>query len=362
MRKCFIVVGLYLSMQYGAFGQELKYDDWTVDVSKVINQSQRIRSFVDQTEAGFDFYYLIQQRDGSDLRIDSDEVFFSDIAQPDVESEGFIRFVDKDTQLVGLLNEYGEVVIPPSYTAMTAVQNGIIAALVDGEKVNIGHEGDSHWILVGGETILINTQNDLLVKDFKEPDMELDYYSLQVLDSPIANVNYDSFLGVNGRYYNFLNLEKVFKSFVLETFLPSTTTTKWQQFLSDKVVIKIELDNGNIGDYIQVDKKKLLTKYSSKLAEIFKSGRASGAGLNWQRLILDLDSWSAYVDMDQIEAKKQHLYFNNDGTWKRELYPNFELTIKEDVGEQTRSNHFEFYRNIDGDLVLHRISLRYNTF
>lgn len=363
MRKYIIAFSTFLFVHSFVSAQVLTYaNNRKVDVSKVMNPTQRIRSIVDELETGYDMYYLIQQRDGTDLKVERKQVFFCDIAQPDVASEGFIRFVDNDTQLVGLLNEYGEVALPAMYTALTNVQNGVIVALVDGSRENIGSKGDAHWVLVGGDTVLLNTKNEILVRNFSEPNMELDYYSMQITNTPIQDINYNSYLGVNGQYYNFLNLEKSFRSFVIEEFLPSTKSDAWHSYLSDNVEVNIEIKNNAIGDYIHVGKKELLTDYKSKVTKAFEVGRKQVAAGHSDELKLSVDNWSGYVDEATVKPDELNLYFNADQTWREELFPLFELIVQEKKDGQQRNNHFDFYRDINGKMVLYKTTIRSNFF
>lgn len=66
--------------------------------------------------------------------------------------------------------------------------------------------------------MLIDKNNNVLIDSF-DPSAELDLYSLQTNDVPPDIPFTESFMGVNGKYYNFINVEKHFRNWLFETLL-----------------------------------------------------------------------------------------------------------------------------------------------
>lgn len=361
MYKYIIGISTFLLGSSSVFSQEIDYGSGRiVDISPYITSSHRIRTIMDDTEEGISTYYLIQKEDGSDLRVESNQVFFYDVGAPDFESEGYIRFKDKETNLVGLFNDKGEVAIPANYIALSRVHNGMLYALVDAEVKNIGRGGDVHNVYVGGKTVLLNTSGKVIINDMLEPNVLLDMYSLQITDKPTQDKSYISLLGLEGQYYNFLHLENYFEQFIKDVFLPSTKSKEWLKFLDEKTIVNIEIANENIGDYEVGGREELLTKYKKKVAKVFKLAREQSNKKH--EVMCVVDNWGGYVDDGQISEEDFNIYYNDTNEWREALFPMFELIIKENKNGKQRNNHFNFYRDKMGTLVLHRITIRTNYF
>ncbi|MDR1888768.1 MAG: WG repeat-containing protein [Zoogloeaceae bacterium] len=134
----------------------------------------------------------------------------------DCESEGFIRFRRRDTDKVGLFDRSGDIAIPADYDEMSRVTNGMVAALQDSRKIIHGE----HYSRSGGKSMLLDTQNRVLVTPFVERLLyELDFTDLTISDTPDPAPERVNLQGVDGRYYAFAHLEKSFRRW-LETALP----------------------------------------------------------------------------------------------------------------------------------------------
>lgn len=349
----FIGVGVFLYQQYFGEGNQ-----GYPRKPKVVVDSERIRTFVDETDEGLDIYYLIKKEDGTDLRVDN--VYYYDVVAPDYASENFIRFRDDKQEFVGLYNDKGEVVIPPTYSALSKVHNGVLYGLKDAVKDNIGRNGDRHSIFLGGTTVLLNTKGEVLIEDMDTPNNALDMFSLKITEEPIVDSYYKSFKGVNGKYYNFVELERYFEDFVKTEFLPTTVDDSWEKYLSPLVVTDIEIKNENIGDYMRYTKKEMLGSQKAKVVKPF--GLALSTQPDVVKITYDSSSWGMYVEDEAIDEKEKKIYYNKEGEWRYEEYPVFELNIKEVVGSQTRSNHYDFYRNKEGGMTLSKITIRANLY
>ncbi|MEK6451836.1 MULTISPECIES: hypothetical protein [unclassified Myroides] len=361
MFKKIIGVYLFLLGSFSVFGQEIIYSTGkVVDISSCIASSNRIRTIMDDNEEGISTYYLIQKDDGSDLVIDQEQVFYYDVGAPDFESEGYIRFRDKQTNLVGLYNDKGEIVLSPIYTSLSRVHNGVLYALSDAKVRNIGRGGDEHIVFEGGKTRLIKPDGTVLINEMLAPNVVLDMYSLSITEQPMQDERYMSLLGVNGKYYNFLNLESYFKRFVEEDFLPKSKGEEWLDFTNENTIVNIELNNGSIGDYEVGKGGVLLRKYEKKLKRLFKlvdQRRKDSIKFSYR-----VDNWGGYVDDGQIDIEDFGVYYNTTNEWREELFPMFELILKEENKGKYRNNHFDFFRDKKGELVLYRITLRSNYF
>lgn len=136
----------------------------------------------------------------------------------DCESEGFIRFRGKQ-ELVGLLNGKGKVVIPAEYNWMENVTNGVMPVLKGATKEYLDEE---HPTFKGGQRLLIDTKNKVLIKNF-EPDHTINLYSMKVGNSPEKDSMWQNFKGVNGKFYCFIDFEKEFECWFKKEFLKQNT-------------------------------------------------------------------------------------------------------------------------------------------
>lgn len=357
------IIGAYLFLlgSLSVFGQKIIYSTGkVVDISSCIASSNRIRTIMDDNEEGISTYYLIQKDDGSDLVINQEQVFYYDVGAPDFESEGYIRFRDKQTNLVGLYNDKGEIVLLPIYSSLSRVHNGVLYALSDVKVRNIGRGGDDHIVFEGGKTRLIKPDGTVLVDEMLEPNKVLDMYSLSITDQPIQDECYSSLLGVKSKYYNFLNLERYFKKFIEEEFLPKSKGKEWLDFTNENTIVNIEIDNGSIGDYEVGKGGALLSKYDRELKRLFKL--VDQVGEESIKLSYGVDNWGGYVDDGQIDIEDFVYYYNTTNVWRRELFPMFELIVKEENQGKYRNNHFDFFRDKKGEMVLYKITLRGNFF
>lgn len=361
MYKYIICIGAFLLGSSSVFSQEIDYGSGRiVNISPYITSSHRIRTIMDDTEEGVSTYYLIVKEDGSDLKVESSQVFYYDVGTPDFESEGYIRFRDKDSKLVGLLNDNGEVAIPAIYISLSRVHNGMLYGLIDAEVKNVGNAGDVHNVYIGGKTVLLNSSGEVIINDMLEPNVHLDMYSLQKTETLVKDSNYISLLGVDGQYYNFLHLENYFKQFIKDQFLPKTKTNDWHEFLNTKIFVNVEIANENIGDYEIGGTNELLGKYKKKVEKVFKLARDNSKEKS--ELMCVVDNWGGYVDDGQINQEDFNIYYNDSNDWREALFPMFELIVKENKEGKQRNNHFNFYRDKSGKMVLHRITIRANYF
>lgn len=161
-------------------------------------------------------YYL--NKSGKKFGLDSLFIFDN---RTDCESEGFIRFSDYKTNNIGMFNKNGKIVIPANYNALTAVRNGLVIALKNAEKDywhKDDHDGCNHFSWIGGQTILIDTLNNILIDNFTY-EKPLNLFSIEKNKRPHSSVIRTSFLGTNGTYYSFVDFKKEFEEWFKKEFL-----------------------------------------------------------------------------------------------------------------------------------------------
>ncbi|NVK64596.1 MAG: WG repeat-containing protein [Flavobacteriales bacterium] len=178
-------------------------------------------------------YYLTKSGD----TFGHDRLYFNEAGSVDCESEGYIRFTDKNGQ-VGLYDGSGEVVIPAIYNELSTVQNGLLWAKKDADKIY--DEGDSSiFYFINGQRLLLNTKGEVLISDFNTADYnpfdEIDPYSMQISREEYPDTTKFSILGENGVYYTFSNFKQHFEEW-LDTFLVNNLTrSKFEEVVADQI-------------------------------------------------------------------------------------------------------------------------------
>lgn len=172
----------------------------------------------ENTDSSYQSYYLL--KDGRRVGIDS--VFMFDFTY-DCESEGKILFVDTKKNRVGFLGKNGKAIIPAIYNAATPFRNGLSTALKNAKRKCWDENEDTlnceHWLWVGGETVLINDKNEILVDSLTADIRNLNWYSLKINEQNTDTTSWTSIKGNNGNIYSFLNYEKEFKKWFHLKFL-----------------------------------------------------------------------------------------------------------------------------------------------
>ena len=104
-------------------------------ISFIIAQRfDNIMAVIEDKNETYEQYYLLK----SGKKVGHNTLYISDNT-PDCESEGYIRFEDKKSELIGMFNSKGEVAIPAQYNALRPMHNGLIVALKGAKK-----EYDNH--------------------------------------------------------------------------------------------------------------------------------------------------------------------------------------------------------------------------
>jgi len=183
----------------------------------------------EEVDGKWESYYFTK----SGKKFGKDSIFFTDEAQYDCESEGFIRFMrveKKDNDIhykyAGMFNRNGNVVAPAKYNDLSRVRNGMMIALEGAEKECLDRDCE-HYKFVGGRDMLIDTLGNILVDNFSSDGMRyLNFYSLQKTAIPHADTIRESFSATDGSYYSFINYEKEFNQWLQNDLLVNLTPEK----------------------------------------------------------------------------------------------------------------------------------------
>ncbi|WP_286967853.1 hypothetical protein [Flavobacterium sp. UBA4854] len=290
----------------------------------IAQKFENIMAVSEEVNGKWNSYYLTKQ--GKIVGADSLYVFDNG---PDCENEGYIRFKDRKTDKMGIFNSEGKIVISAQYSNLTKVRNGIISALKDAEKQQDGE----HFFWKGGKEFLIDINNKILIEDFAYND-NLNFYSAEKSKEPNKDPIRESFLGVDGQYYSFINFEKEFKHWLENTLLKDLSKANLEKHSFDKITYWKEPDG-----WIHATKTKFInqnyTYLKLKLQEL-KNPKTdyfiSSGGLN--QFIFESDEYD--------------IYFNNCNESKDWIYPTMDIVINPKNKTDRGQDHFEFLRTENG--------------
>lgn len=257
----------------------------------------------------------------------------------DCESEGFIRFRDKETGNVGMFDRNGTIAIPALYNELTRVRNGMIIGLKNAQKEhakNDNHTGCDHSGWKGGEEVLLDTLNTILVENFNYDD-SINFFSLEKSNTPSNDTIRKSFLGKNGTYYSFIDFEKEFKQWISKVLVKDLT--KEELINISYQTITWESKDG----WAKTKREKLITDNF----EVLKNGLLETTNPKTNYFISS-DGLNQFM-YDEPEFDK---YYNNCGESKDWMYPTLTLIINNRVKKDLQQNHYEFLRTDNGYKLL----------
>lgn len=269
-------------------------------------------------------YYLTKQA----KVIGRDSLYIFDNA-PDCENEGFIRFHDSKTDKMGIFNGEGKIIIPAVYSSLSKVRNGMAYALKDAEKKKDGE----YFFWTGGDDFLIDIQNNILIENFLYND-DLNFYSLEKSKQPSKDETRDSFLGVDGFYYSFINYEKEFKHWLKNILLSDLSKANLEKHSFDKISYWRESDG-----WLNESKTKFIDQNHAylklKLQEL-KNPKTD--------YFVSTNGLNPFI----FESKEHERYFNNCNESKDWKYPVKNVVINPKNKTYLKQDHLEFLRTENG--------------
>lgn len=271
-------------------------------------------------------YYLTKK--GKVVGRDSLYVFDN---SPDCENEGFIRFTDGKTDKMGIFNGDGKIVIPAVYNVVSKVHNGMISVLKDAKK-----ERDplgEHFFWSGGKELLIDLNNKILIDNFKS-DNNLNYYSVEKTATPTKDQTRESFRGVDGQYYSFINYEKEFKNWLKNTLLSDLSQANLEKHSFDTITYWKEPDG-----WLNASKSKFIAQnyiYLKLKLEELKNPKTD--------YFVSFNGLNPFI----FESDDYRIYFNNCNESKDWIYPTMDIVINPKKQTDHGQDHFDFVRTDNG--------------
>jgi hypothetical protein len=276
---------------------------------------------------GYQGYYLTK----SGKIVGRDSLYTFDNAT-DCENEGFIRFRDKATEKVGLLNKNGVVAIPAIYNELSMVSNGVLTGLIGATKIPDEHTGCNHYTYKGGKNVLIDTTNNVLIENLNLK-YELNFYSLLKTSQPVSNPVRVNFKSENGEYISFIDYQKEFEQWLRSTLLNNLTIEDLLASSYSKVTFNSR-ENDN-----QESKETFINTNFKLLKKHFQLSDSKGGSYE-----VFNEGLSAFIHYTSGFEK----YFNNCGESNYAKYPVKILVINYNDGKDTQQDRFDFLRTDEG--------------
>ncbi len=280
-------------------------------------------------------YYLL--KDGRQIGEDSLYTFDT---KPDCESEGSIRFRDKQSGKIGYFDRNGQVMIAAQFDAAEPFRNGVAWVLRDATRFcydDVAAVECEHYGFKGGQKLLIDRRGEVLVEGFATDNLDtLDWYSLTVGDQPPSDARRVSFKGVNGRYYSFIDIEKEFTAWFAESFLPHLDTASLQA--NSYHTVWRGVSDQPLNDWVRV-RGKSAADYVPALRKHLAALRISGE----YGVMLLTRPWP-------FDAKRNPGYFDGCGNfayWKTPQVSAME-NLNRGVFEPDKHASFDFVRTKNG--------------
>lgn len=290
---------------------------------------EKIISVMDKVNGKYETYYLNK----SGEKFGTDSVHFFDNT-PDCESEGFIRFKDKKTDLVGMFNQNGEITVPAEYNALSRVQNGMVWALKYAEKKywdKHNESGCNHFSWTDGQELLLSIDNKILIDDFKY-EGQIDFFSLEISEKAADKPNKISFKGINNKYYTFTDLEKDFNLWLKSYLLSEPTKIKFIENSMDTITY---WQNG----WITLSKTEFIDLNFDVVLSILKTTVDSNSDY-----FVTVDGLNPFM----YTSSTYYQYFNTCGEAKREKYPVMDMIVNHKSSSDLIQDHFDFLKTDTG--------------
>lgn len=296
-----------------------------------VNRFDNIMAVMEENKDDYISYYVTKS--GKIVGRDSLHIFDNGA---DCESEGFIRFRDKETDKVGMFNSEGKIAIPAKYNDITKVNNGLVVALKGAKKKywdNHKDSGCNHFSWTEGKEYLIDTNNKIIIENFKYKG-SLNFFSLNI--EPKANKDSirQTFQGVDSKYYNFIDYQKEFQNWISSLLIDSLTIETLLE-ISYKNIKYWKEPNGWINESKEDFLLRNFNLIKIRLTELSKEN-------------VDYNIFIDGLNPCMYEGIEFDKYFNNCGEAYKSKYPVINLVISNKMDNDLIQDYFDFLRTDEG--------------
>lgn len=255
----------------------------------------------------------------------------------DCEREGFIRFKNPSTDLIGLFDRNGKVVIPAIYNELTSVRNGLLIARKNAKKrITHSHSGHNHFVWEEGQILLIDTNNRVILKSFTDT-LPLNFYSHQIHKRVVTEDSGQRvfFRGKNSKYHSFINYKEEFMVWLKDSLLSENFNPKDLKNQSLPTLTFWKYDKG----WVTEPSGKTIEKYFNPIRKMLLPIQQEKQ--EYQLLLTGLSTFSSASD----DFRK---YYDDCGNTLIEKYPVLRLSAPHTKGTDLYYDHVSFLRTDEG--------------
>jgi hypothetical protein len=184
----------------------------------------------------------------------------------------------------------------PKYNSLSRVSNGLIIAKIGAkQKHEDRHSGCDHWTFEGGKDMIIDTLGNILIDDFKDDDITLDFHTLKISDEENKEKFRHNFKSKNNKFYSFISHKEEFEGYLRNDFLVN--------------VQENNLDNYLFSNTSKDNKRKLL-----KIIKLLRKNE------------FEIFEPMPFIDEDLISPKTHPDYFDNSNSIDIQKHSVFEVS------------------------------------
>ena len=273
-----------------------------------------IIAVTEKVDSTYKNYYLLK----NGKKVGQDSVFMFDFTF-DCESEEKILFKNNKIDRVGFFDKNGVAIIPAIYNAASPFRNGLAIALKNAKRQCWGENEDTlnceHLSWSGGESILINDKNEILVDSLKADLSNINWYSLKVNQPNIDTSIWISIQGNNKCSYSFINYEKEFTKWFNSKFLialKAPNSKEFKELLFSKITF-------------WTNKNGLTSLSGDKFFKSFPAAvtREKFKETNVRKLSINGEDLNEFI----FEDKLYNGFYNACGSHNKEKFPLFEVML-----------------------------------
>ncbi len=308
---------------------------------------RNIMAVMEENDKIFSSYYFLKNK----KMIGKDSVYVWDMAF-DCESEGMIRFRDSKTDKVGFFDGNGKVAIPALYSDALPFQNNVAVVIKNAQRkcfddtVYQKEKPCEHWKWDGGQVLLIDKNDKILIKNFAYNRL-IDLYSMKENDTTALTYRLTQ-VGSNNNYYSFNNYKKQFEYWFFNDFI------RRLEFANHSAAMQLPrirlLENTMPEIYFKyyteakpenykIEAKQFIKSYSKYLIETFIALQKEDANY-----FIVIDELNAMI-WDEPSFEK---YYDDCGSSLSTKYPVFTIVINKESGEDSYQENFKFLKTDDG--------------
>lgn len=340
-----------------AYAQELPSIEFINSLRESNSNKKVVSKEIPTTEDIYFCYEIHSQNDT--IIIPSKYVYFDRPKVIDLPKEGFIRFVDPSTNLVGLYNNKGQVALAAKFKDLSQVKNNLVVTLNKHAQDSYVKAIEQVFEQVAFKSSyfysLVSPYGDILIEDFNYSSMSFDLYSLVVTDVALKSDVYVNFKADDGKWYNFIDRKAYFIDFFTNVFQNSLRDKSASEYLQNNTLVRVGTQEGFVSptDAHALEYDSLEQQHLVKLEWLW-TYLQNPFGFSDKLFNVVYRSDPSFFEE---EFFKQPPYLDQNGFWDVDLYPVWTLFIEERFPGGYHIHAIDFYRDKANEIKIARISL-----